>query len=174
MRTQHVPEKPHAVFFDTVTLSNFALSRNLDLLIQRYGPRAYITPEVLDEVMDGIVTGYAELREVEDAVNAGRLGSTGVLSTEERESYRGLLRVLSPGEASCVSCAKIRGGIVATDDMAARECCTSLRVGFTGTIGILKATVLDGLASPGEADDILQAMVDAGYFSPVNRISSLL
>ena len=169
-----MPERAHAVFFDTVTLSNFALSQSLDLLIRRYGLRAQITPEVLDEVLDGIVAGYAELREVEDAVNAGKLGSAGVLSTEERDTYRGLLRVLSPGEASCVSCARIPGGMVATDDMAARECCASLGVGFTGTIGILKASVVDGLASPQEADDILQAIIDAGYFSPVSRISSLL
>lgn len=169
-----MPEQPVRVFFDTVTLSNFALAGRLDLLTQRYGSRACITPQVLDEIIDGIVAGYAALREIEDAVGAGAFSSSGVLSAEERESYRGLLRALSPGEASCVSCAKTRGGAVATDDTAVRACCIDLGVEFTGTIGILKAMALDGSVAPREADAVLQAMVDTGYFSPVNRISSLL
>lgn len=174
MRMSGVPERPAPVFVDTVTLSNFALAGRLDLLIQRYGRRAYITPQVLDEVVDGIVAGYARLREVEDAVSAGKLSDTGTLSSEERACYRRLLRALSPGEASCVSCAKVRGGVVATDDMAARARCTDLGVGFTGTIGILIAMAREGAIAPSEADQLLQSMVDAGFYSPVSRISSLL
>ena len=48
------------LFFDTVTLSNFRLAGRLDLLITRYGARARVTPEVLDEVTDGVVAGFAE------------------------------------------------------------------------------------------------------------------
>ena len=169
-----MPENDRPILFDTVVLSNFALSGRLDLLVQRYGRQVHVTPEVLDEVMDGIVVGYAKLSVIEDAVTTGKLSSTGTLSAEERETYRGLLRVLSPGEASCVACARDRVGIVATDDMAARECCSSLGVEFTGTIGILKAAALDGSISPAQADGILQAMIEAGYYSPVSRISGLL
>ena len=77
MRTPRVPEQPGPVFFDTVTLSNFALVGRLDLLIRRYGRRACITSQVLDEVTDGIVAGYSKLREVEDAVSAGTFSGAG-------------------------------------------------------------------------------------------------
>jgi predicted nucleic acid-binding protein len=162
------------LFFDTVTLSNFALAGRLDLLIRRYGPRARVTPEVLDEVLEGIVVGYDALKDIEAAVEKRSLGSTGTLSAEERGIYRELLRVLAPGEASCIACAKARGGIVVTDDRTARACSRDHGVAFTGTVGILKASCLEGTLAPDEADAILQAMVDAGYFSPVRRISDLL
>ena len=48
------------------------------------------------------------------------------------------------------------------------------RIAVTGTIGILKASVLDGSLSPLQADEILQAMIDAGYYAPTERISDLL
>jgi predicted nucleic acid-binding protein len=162
------------LFFDTVTLSNFALAGRLDLLLQRYGPRARVTPEVLDEVLEGIVVGYDALKDIEAAVESGSLGSTATLSAEERGIYRELLRVFSPGEASCIACAKARGGIVVTDDRTARERSRDHGVAFTGTIGILKAPCLEGALAPDEADAVLKAMVDTGYFSPVRRISDLL
>ncbi len=169
-----MPEPARRFFFDTVTLSNFVLSGCLDLLIARYGRRANITPQVLDEIADGIVAGYSGLREVETAVTSGRLSGVERFSPEERDTYRELLQTLSPGEASCITFAQTRGGIVATDDRAARSCCFDRGVVFTGTVGILKACVLDGTLSPRGADDVLRAMTAAGYHSPVGRISALV
>ena len=169
-----MPESTRSTFFDTATLSNFAIARRLDILIHRYGQTAQIAPQVLDEVVEGIVAGYASLQRIEEAVTGGKLGSRGTLSAAERRVYQQLLRVLSPGEASCISCATTRSDIVVTDDTVARKCCADRGVKFTGTVGILKACALDGTISPQEADRILQAMIDAGYYSPVSRISSLL
>lgn len=45
-KTSGVPEAA-LYYFDTIVLSNFALSGRFDLLIDRYGPRAQITPEYL-------------------------------------------------------------------------------------------------------------------------------
>ena len=128
----------------------------------------------MDEVSDGIVAGYAGLGAVEAAVVAEKLSSARALSATERNTYRELLRILAPGEASCIACAQARGGLVVTDDRTARGCCAERGVECTGTIGILKACSLDGMLSPQEADVILQAMIDAGYFSPVRRISDLI
>ena len=71
---------PARWFFDTVTLSNFALAGRLDLLISRYGRRAHIMQEVLDEVLDGIVAGYAALSPIETAIAAGRFTLARTLS----------------------------------------------------------------------------------------------
>lgn len=163
-----------ALFFDTVTLSNFALAGRLDLLVTRYGQRAHVAPEVLDEVIDGIVAGFPSLRDLEAAVGDGRLVSAPTLDADERVVFRELLRILGPGEAACIACAKIRGGVVVTDDRTARECCVERGLPCTGTIGILKACVLDGTLTASTADEVLQAMIDAGYFAPVARISGLL
>ena len=162
-------------WFDTVTLSNFALAGRFGLLVTRYGQRAVITPEVLDEVTDGIIAGYQALSEIEEAVDEARVGyATPLPSAAARQTYRELLRVLSPGEASCIAHANTRGGVVVTDDRTARQCCRERGVSSTGTIGILKACRIDGTLSPEEADAILGAMIDAGYYSPVQSISDLV
>jgi predicted nucleic acid-binding protein len=167
-------DRAAAWVFDTVTLSNFALAGRLDLLISRYGHRAQLTSPVLDEVSEGVAAGYPALRVIEEAVAAGELGCAGPLTPDERLTYRGLLRSLSPGEASCIVCAEKRGGVVVTDDRAARSCCAEHGVKFTGTIGILKALCLDGTIAPAAADSILRSMVDAGYRSPVARVSDFV
>jgi predicted nucleic acid-binding protein len=167
-------DHPRKYYFDTVTLSNFALAGRVDLLISRYGQKALVTREVLDEIIDGIVAGYAALSEIESAVASGELGLTEPLVLSERDTYRKLLRILAPGEASCISCAMNRGGVVVTDDKTARDCCTERGITFTGTIGILIACYRDGELTSAEADVIVQAMIDAGYHSPVHRISDLI
>lgn len=168
-------KRKRVCFFDTVTLSNFALAGRLDLLLDRTGKRLHVTDEVLDEVTEGVVAGYAALREIERAVIEGKFSRAAPLaSMDERDTYRELLRVLAPGEASCIACAKTRGGVVMTDDKTARECCLERRVAVTGTIGILKASCVDGTIRADEADAVLQDMVAAGYHSPVRRISDLV
>jgi predicted nucleic acid-binding protein len=162
------------LFFDTVTLSNFALARRVDLLVDRYGQRARITQEVRNEVLEGIVAGYPALGAIEVALEEERLGAAGNLTAEERRIYRELLRSLGPGEASCVAWAKARGGTVVTDDRAARGACGERDVLVTGTIGILKACVQDGTLEAEEADATLELMIDDGYYSPVRRVSDLL
>ena len=169
-----MPETGCDYYFDTVTLSNFALSGRVDLLVVRYGRRAIITPQVLDEIADGIVAGYSELREVETAVTGGEFSVAGGFSAKERDIYRERLRTLSPGEASCITLAQARGGVVATDDRTARNTCFDHGVPFTGTIGILKACVLDDVLALQEADDALRAMTRSGYHSPVRRISAVV
>ena len=169
-----MPDSGGNYYLDAVTLSNFALSGRIDLLVARYGRRAIVPQQVLDEIEDGIVAGYPDLREVETAVANGDFSSAGGFSATERDIYRGLLRTLSPGEASCVTFAGTRGGVVVTDDRAARNRCFDDGVPVTGTIGILKACVLDGTLSPRKADDVLRAMTAAGYHSPVSRVSAVV
>jgi predicted nucleic acid-binding protein len=169
-----MPDGRGDFYFDTVALSNFSLVDRFDLLIARYGQRMRITSEVLDEVLEGVVTGHVSLAAVETALASARISSAESLSTSERDSYRELLRILSPGESSCIVCAKFRQGIVVSDDRTARECCKEHEVAFTGTIGILKAMCLDEMLSAHEADEILHAMIHSGYYSPVQRISDIL
>ena len=92
-KTSGMPEAA-LYYFDTIVLSNFALSGRFDLLIDRYGPRAQITPEVLDEVSDGIVAGHRELKQIEAAVEKDACSAAPSLTIAERTIYRELLGTL--------------------------------------------------------------------------------
>ena len=160
-------------FFDTVVLSNFALVRRLEILIRRYGRNGLVTTEVLAEISDGVVAGFTELRDVEAAIGT-HLSMAPAMTAAERAEYRVLLGPLASGEASCIAATQHRGGVVVTDDRAARACCSDRRLAFSGTVGILRACCLDESLTPHDADDVLEAMVRAGFYAPVRRISDLL
>ena len=168
-----MPEPATLFLFDTVSLSNFALAGRLDLLLGRYGTRAVLTSEVLDEIAEGIARGYTALEPVERLAAEGAFGTT-CLSAEERPIYIALMQSLGPGEAAAIACARNRNGVVVTDDRAARACCHEHGVPVTGTIGILKSCCLEAVISPEEADSILETMVAQGFYSPVRRISAVL
>ncbi len=169
-----MPDRLPDRFFDTVTLSNFALSGAFDLLVDRYGRSLRVTEQVRAELAAGRIRGYAELKVVEQPLAAGSILPADAMTTPESELFVDLLRNLSSGEASCVALARHRTGIVATDDRAARDSCAERQIPVTGTIGILKALCTDKNITSEEADAILARMVDAGFFSPVRRVSDLL
>jgi predicted nucleic acid-binding protein len=166
-----MPERP--LLFDTATLSNFALSDSLALLLSRYGRRLLVVSEVLDEIAAGVAAGHTALRAVEEHVQAEKFGQAS-LNWQERALFGRLLRHLGPGEAACIAAASSRDGIVASDDRAARAVCLERQIPFTGTIGVLKACCLDQQLTAAEADRILAEMIRQGFYSPVNRIRDIL
>lgn len=169
-----MPDRLADLFFDTVTLSNFALSGAFELLVDRYRLSLRVTEQVRAELAAGRIRGFSELEAVEQALAAGRILPAKPMTSPESELFLELLRTLGPGEASCVALARHRGGIVATDDRAARSSCAERGVAVTGTIGILKALCIDESITSEEADTVLSRMVEAGFYSPVRRISDLL
>jgi predicted nucleic acid-binding protein len=96
------------------------------------------------------------------------------LISKEREYFREMIAFLGQGEASCISFAKDRNAIVATDDRTARKQCANMKIPVTGTIGILKASVKDSLFTLEQANDVLYKMIASGFYSPVNSISDIL
>jgi predicted nucleic acid-binding protein len=64
--------------------------------------------------------------------------------------------------------------LILTDDQAARKVAAALDLRVSGTLGVLARLVDGGHASIEEADDLLDAMVRAGYRSPVFTLSELL
>ena len=63
-------------FFDSVTLSNFALAGGLQILIDRYRKRGFVTTQVVDELTRGVAAGYAPLSDGLDLVDRGILSAT--------------------------------------------------------------------------------------------------
>ena len=158
--------------FDTVTLSNFLFSDSVTLLEKRYGKRGIITWEVHGELVSGIPF-YKDLRKIDQLIEP-HIFKLVALSKFEHKRYMELTRYLGKGEASCIAFAEGQSANVVTDDRAARSQCLKMNIPTTGTIGILKASVLDGSIDLKAADDILAKMISAGFYSPVQKISGIL
>jgi predicted nucleic acid-binding protein len=157
--------------FDTVALSNFLLSESLYILEKRYRKRAIITWEVYDEITAGM-QAYPQLKDIDKLIDK-KIFMLISLTRKEHKNYLELIGHLGKGEASCIACARGQTAIVVTDDRTARKQCTSMKIPFTGTVGILKASMLDGQMSLSRADKILLKMRNAGFYSPVRSISDI-
>ena len=165
-----MPEKKW--IFDTVALSNFLLSDSLSVLENRYRRRGVITWEIYGEISAGIAQ-YPKLKQIDRIIDK-QIFKLVSLSRKEHEHFRELIGHLGKGEASCIACAKERNAIVVTDDRTARKQCWLMNIAVTGTIGILKASVLDGQITLNQADKVLFNMIEAGFYSPVRSIADII
>ncbi|GAG16419.1 unnamed protein product, partial [marine sediment metagenome] len=138
-----MPEKKWV--FDTVALSNFLLSNSIFILAERYHKRGIITWQVYDEISAGIAE-YPELKQVDKLIEDKTFKLVS-LSRKEYQHFLQLIGHLGKGEASCVAFAKEQTAIVVTDDRSARKQCSVMKIPVTGTVGILKASALDGYIS---------------------------
>jgi len=164
-----MPEKKWV--FDTVVLSNFLLSEASFLLEKRYRKCAFITWQVYDEVSAGIAE-FPKLKHIDKLIEDKTFKLVG-LSLSQRKDFRELIGHLGKGEASCIAFAKEQSATVVTDDRAARNQCSLMKIPFTGTVGILKASLLDGRLSLPRADEILTKMIDAGFYSPIRSLADI-
>ena len=165
-----MPEKNW--IFDTVALSNFLLSDATFILENRYRKKGLITRQIYDELSAGM-TDYPKLHQVDRLVD-DEIFKLVSLSRREHEYFRELIVHLGKGEASCIAYAKERNVIVVTDDRSARKQCSQMKIPITGTLGILKASVLGGYLKLDQADKILSKMADAGFYSPIRSIVDII
>ena len=159
-------------FFDSVTLSNFALADGLNILAVRYRGRGFVTTQVVDELTNGVTAGYAPLANCLSLVDKGILRPV-LLNRAERTTFLQLLAHLGQGEAGTIAAANHRQGVVVTDDLAARRPCVDMTIPVTGTIGILLAATRDRQMTLAAANDLLHKMITAGFHSPVQRLPGI-
>ncbi|MDL1962632.1 MAG: hypothetical protein LWX01_13260 [Deltaproteobacteria bacterium] len=157
--------------FDTVVLSNFLLSDSLFLVEKRYNGKGIITGEVYSELSAGFAL-YPQLKHVDKLIDSGVFELTS-LSRKELKIYKQLIGHLGRGEASCIAVADNRNTTMVSDDRAARSQCIQMNIPVTGTIGILKASIIDGLLTTTKADEILQKMVGKGFYSPIRSMAGI-
>ena len=69
-----------------------------------------------------------------------------------------------------MAAAKRTEGMLATDDGDARRSAQRNKVVVTGTVGILRLAVEQGLLTEPEANDLLEGLIEMGYFSPIARV----
>jgi len=157
--------------FDTVALSNSLLSESMFVLRERYRKRGFITWQVYDEVSAGI-SEYPKLKLIEDLIE-DKTFKLVALSISQRKVLQGLIGHLGKGEASCIAFAKEQNATVVTDDRTARKQCSLMKIPFTGTVGILKASLVDGHLSLTLANEILHKMIEAGFYSPIRNLADI-
>lgn len=164
-------DKQKTLFFDTVVLSNFALVEGgIDFLKARYGNRAAITFQVLEELAKASFAGWQRFEQFEMKDGFQRIS----LTEEEQILYLALLKNLGAGEASCIASAFHRKGVVVTDDRVARNFCKERSVLVSGTVGILKAAYLGNALDLEHADQMLSQMISHGFYSPIRKIADIL
>jgi predicted nucleic acid-binding protein len=158
--------------FDSTVLSNFLLADAISLLIKRYSHRGILSWEVYDELSAGFKK-EPSLCSIELLFKTKDFDLV-TLSKKEHAFYVSLLDSMGKGEASCIALACFSQSIVASDDKAARRICEIHKIPCTGTIGILIAACRDGLLALDKADQILMTMIEAGFYSPVRKISDVV
>ena len=151
------------VLLDTTVLTNFALVGLTSIPKDLWGDRACTTAEVLEEYDAGVETGKLP------RVDWTQL-KTILLSSEEQLFGVQVFPNLGKGERTCLVVAIVRRAMLATDDQLARRMAKPRGIELIGTVGILKTCVQSGLLSQLEAQQKLEEMIDAGYYSPVLKL----
>ena len=151
------------VLLDTTVLTNFALVELPSIPKDLWGNKACTTSEVLEEYATGVETGklprvdWTQLKII-------------ILSSEEQLFGVQRFPNLGRGERTCLVIAMLRQAMLATDDHLAPRAAKLQRIQLIGTVGILKTCVQSGLLSQLEAQQKLDQMIAAGYYSPVLKL----
>jgi predicted nucleic acid-binding protein len=151
------------VLLDTTILTNFALVELASVPGTLWGNRVSTTAEVLEEYNAGIESAVLPR---EDWKDLKRL----VLTSEEQIRGTRMFPNLGSGERTCLAVAIVRGAMLATDDQLARRVAQNHGIEVIGTVGILKTCVQRNLLSRLEAQQKLEEMIGAGYYSPVLKL----
>ena len=165
-----------SVIANTTVISNFASIGQLDLLRRLFGV-VHISTEVHQEILAGLHEGYRFYQDVDPHVYPlsaeGWIRLTS-LNEEEIAILSTLPAHLHEGEASCIAIARNRGWWFLSDDREARNTAFEYTIHVSGSVGCLVITAERGLASPAQANSLLQEMIRRGYRSPVSDLTPLL
>jgi len=155
------------VFLDNTILSNFALIGRTDLIYSLWPDVARTTRSVLEEYQSG--TDVLDLpQEVWEGLEVHEL------SDEEMVQMDMLPTQLGTGERSCLAAAILHKAVFASDDRQARKHATQAGLTVIGSIGILVQCVKKELIDKPTAQEILDKMIAANYYSPITKLDEIL
>ena len=156
------------ILVDNTVLSNFALAGSLQCLRLFCRGRGLTTEEVFEEFRAGATQGlFAD-------TDLTWLRRTRLHSAPERRLFQQCAVRLGAGESSCLAVAIQRRHSLLTDDMDARKIALREGVSLSGSVGVLVAQVRREILDLAEANEVLQAMIASGYYSPVEKLDGLI
>lgn len=146
----------------------------MGLLRTMYPDRACCTGFVVAEVLRGFQQGHTDLEGLVQLISDGWPRQEELTTPTERRLYASISISLGDGESSCLALAAQRGYIFACDDRLARSEAVRLEIQLTGTVGILIKAVRADVIDLKKANTILKRIIQAGFYSPVARITSTM
>jgi len=153
------------VIVNNTVISNFAVVRRLDLLQKLIGT-IYITPEVVQEIEDGIKENYLFLKEAIKIIDEHDWLLVTELEKKEYDLCENMPKKLESGERSCLAIAYVRNWSFLTDDLPARRYAEKNDISLSGTFGVLNSIIDDKILSEEQTNELLQEMIRNGYRSP--------
>ena len=157
---------------NNTVLSNFAVVDRLDLLRDAY-EKIFISLEVYKEIEGGIRHKHFFQKRTKQLADSGECLLITDLEGNEKDLYNKLITQLHPGEASCLAIAINRKWAFMSDDKDARTLASFHKVPLSGTIGVFHYLIKNDFISTKEANDLLEQMIDNGYYSPVPKIEDI-
>ena len=154
------------ILLDNTVLSNFSLVKRTDIVLRLWN-NCSTPPDAWREDQSGVAIGHRP-REAWESLALIEL------TEAEIELTKQLANALGAGERSCIAVAKSRCGLFFTDDRKARQAALEMGVIVSGTLGILVVAVERKIIPIAEANPLLMQMIQNGYHSPVDNLSSLL
>jgi len=153
------------VVLDTTVLSNFASTDSIGWVVELL-ERPIVVSAVRDELERGVEAGHHYLEEAIEAIGND-------IELVEPEEYPPFHKAeLDVGERESMAVALAQEGVLATDDLAAREAAGSHKLPITGSIGLLVLGIERDLIDVETADRWLTTWrAQRSYHSPIERIS---
>jgi predicted nucleic acid-binding protein len=154
------------VFLDNIVLSNFALIGRTDLVYSLWPDFARTTRAVLEEYQAG-----SEVLNLPEKAWEKLLVHE--LSAEEIDQLASVPSQLGAGERSCLAAAIVQGAVFASDDRLARKRALEAGLIVVGSIGILIQCIKKDLIDKPAAQELLDKMIEANFYSPVNNLDEI-
>jgi predicted nucleic acid-binding protein len=155
------------VFLDNTILSNFAMLGRTDLIYSLWPDVACTTKSVLEEYQAG-----TDILDLPGEAWEGLIVHE--LSTEETTQLAMLPPQLGAGERSCLAAAIVQKAVFASDDRQARKHATQAGLNVIGSIGTLVQCVKKDLIDKPTAQEILDKMIAANYYSPITNLDEIM
>ena len=149
--------------FDATPVIYLAKAEALEHLDELPKPRLIPTPVYKEVVEIGLEEGYPDARRIERLVGDGVFS---VVDVEETDIYKRLLEndSLSRADVSVLACADSRDGVAVMDETYGRDVATVEGIETRGTGYLVLLLVKRGVIEPETARDIIDAMLDVGWY----------
>lgn len=159
--------------FDATPLIYLAKVGRLTV-VDQLGDPCLIPETVYAEVVDeGLEQGHPDARLVERRVDDGAFG---VVTVEETplSSRLETNENLSAADAAVLACAGARDAIAVMDEAYGREVAATEGITTRGTAYLVLSLVSNGAVTAGEARDVIDAMMDEGWYCAPDLYARIL